>query len=68
LAVAARQRPDAAEAVQDAAGTETTAAAQVAEYTARTVTLHRRRTARTRDPSAHHSDHPAVIQTTQTHT
>ena len=64
LAVAARRRPGVAEAAQDAAGTVTTAV-QVAEYTERTVNLHRRRTARTYDPWAHHSDHPAVSGTAQ---
>ena len=69
VSVAAARRRPGAEEPRDAAGTATTAV-QVAEYTARTVNprRRRRRTARTRDPSAHHWDHPAVTQTTHTHT
>jgi len=63
-AVVARRRPDVAAApLQDAVGTATSAV-QAEEYTASTANLLRQRTARTRGPSAHHSDHPAVIQTT----
>ena len=59
-AVAAQQQPGVVAAVQDAAGTATTAVQVEAYRAARTVSLHQRQTARTRDPWAHHLDHPVT--------